>query len=382
LFTIKAGSSFDDARIGLLNLRTGEQRVLLQGGVYPRSVPTGHLVYARAGSLFALPFDLDRFQIKASPVPLFEGISMATNIGFADSFSNSGTLVYMKGDSSRLNRSLVWVDRKGKPEVIPGPPRDYTLLRLSPDGKRVAVSIKGADLFDIWVYELARGTLTRLTFEFDNYVPVWTPDSKRVTFWSSRSGKTGLFSVPADGSGPRETLLPDGAWNNGSWSPDSKTLAYLQRNDAGKSDIWLLPGPGESQRRSKPFLQTQFDKSAPEFSPDGRWIAYRSNESGRNEVYVQPFPGPGGKWQISTDGGGADGVRWSANGRELFYRNDDKMMSVDLETRPTFRLRRRTGRQAIPHDEKRQRSIHARAGAGRAGLVRGAQAQGALIPDP
>lgn len=183
------------------------------------------------------------------------------------------------------------------------------------------------------MYELARGALTRLTFESSHF-PSWTPDGKRVTFGSVRSGKQGLYWTPADGSGSPEQLVTyEGPEPFPTWSPDGKTLAFGQRGAGGKNDLWVLPTDGD--RKPRPIIQTPFDKYWPQFSPDGRWIAYFSNESGRNQVYVQPYPGPGGKWQVSTDGGYFQ--RWARSGRELFYRNGDKIMAVDVQTSPTFR---------------------------------------------
>jgi Tol biopolymer transport system component len=187
---------------------------------------------------------------------------------------------------------------------------------------------------DIWVYELGRGTLTRLTFQFANHWPIWAPDGKRVTFRSERNGPSNLYWKLADGSGPDERLTTsEFSEFGGSWSPDGKMLAFMGQAPATGWDIWVLELDGKTAK-SRLFLQTPFSERQPAFSPDSRWLAYTSNESGRYEVYVQPYPGPGGKWQVSTEGG-MEPV-WARNGQELFYRNGDKMMAVAVQTRPSF----------------------------------------------
>ena len=276
-----------------------------------------------------------------SSEPLLEEIRQ-TSPGFVDySFSTSGTLVYVPGGESEGSFSLVWVDREGAVEPLGAKYGAYRNPRLSPDGQRLAVTLV-ANPYDVWVYDIPRHTLTRLTFEGDNRLPVWAPDGKQVAFRSNRAGGTwNLYWKPADGSGAAERLTTsEHTQTPSSWSLDGKFLAFYERattvgSSTTEGDIWVLPLEGE--RKPQPFLQTQFYESSPTFSPDGSWLAYVSNESGRNEVYVLPYPGPGGKWQISTEGG-REPV-WARNGRELFYRNErgDQMMVVDITTEPTFR---------------------------------------------
>ncbi len=186
----------------------------------------------------------------------------------------------------------------------------------------------------VWLYDLARGTLTRVT-ETAGALPlsVWTPDGKHVTFRSTVGGALNLHWMPADGSGAAERLTTsENMQSPGSWSPDGQVLAFSEADSTTGWDIWVLKLAGD--RKPRPFLQTPFNEGAPMFSPDGRWLAYGSDESGRLEIYVRPFPGPGGKWQISTEGG-TEPV-WARNGRELFYRNGDKMMAAAVETKPVF----------------------------------------------
>jgi serine/threonine-protein kinase len=337
LFTILTGTSFDDARIGVLSLETGERRVLVQGGTYARYVPTGHVVYARAGGLLAVPFDLKRLEVTGPPVSILDGVSMNPTYGSAEfSISAEGSLAYVPGGSSGGERMLLWVDRTGAAQPLPTPLRSYMSPRLSPDGTRLAVAITGANA-GVWVYDLGRGTLTRL-IESPNFItwPIWTPDGKRITFQSAQSAPSSLLStfwMPADGSDAAEPLTTSEKYRMpGSWSPDGRTLAFTETDPTTGFHIGVLTLEGD--RKTRPFLQTPSNDGGPAFSPDGRWLAYQSGESGRWEVYVRPFPGPGGKLQISTDGG-TEPV-WARNGRELFYRNGDKMMATAVEAKPTF----------------------------------------------
>jgi Tol biopolymer transport system component len=196
----------------------------------------------------------------------------------------------------------------------------------------VAVAISDGGRNDIWTYDIQGDRLTRRTFEQGNF-PLWTPDGKRITFQSTRIGTQDLFWKPADGTGAAEQLLETALSKTPhSWSPDGKFLAYTEQNPTSSGDIWLLPF--ERERKPEPFLRTPSAETGAVFSPDGLWVAYRSNESGRQEIYVQPFPTTGAKWQISTDGG--EEAIWARSGQEIFYRNGDKMMAVDITTEPVF----------------------------------------------
>jgi len=335
LFSIKTAKSWDDARIAVLNLRTGEQRVLLEGGSNPRYAPTGHLIYARGRSLFAVPFDPERLQLKGTPSPVLEDVSWNSFMGFADySFSESGDLVYVPGSAVGQKTTMVWVDRTGKAEALGAPPRAYFNPSISPDGQRVAMTIEGgsADNWDIWIYDLARRTLTKLTYGYLNNAAAWTPDGKRVAFRNrTESGENGIFWAPADGSGPPEQLLATGGpVTSSSWLPDGRALLFygITREQMGICVLPIQRAPADSARTPQCVLKTGLN---PQVSPDGRWLAYQS----AGQVFVQPFPRLVGKWLISTDGGTSP--RWARNGRELFYRNGQKMMAVDIETKEGFR---------------------------------------------
>ena len=222
---------------------------------------------------------------------------------------------------------------KGAVQPLGAPPRAYARPALSPDGKQIAVNIQG-QTDDMWIYDIARGTLTRLTFEGNNIRPVWTPDGKRIAFASDRDGSRQLFWKLADGTGAEEQLTNDKLFSNvNSISPDGK-LAFASLNSTGGRDLWTIELQGE--RKTTPFLKTPLDEFLPAISPDGRWVAYMSRDRRTQDIYVRTFPGSEGKWQISTGGGMAQ--VWARNNRELFYVNpDNKLMVVDITTEPTFK---------------------------------------------
>ena len=312
-----------NSTVAAQSLKTGERRDLLQipGVTLLSYAPTGHLVYVQGRNLMAAPFDPQRLALTGAAVPVIEGV-----VPFQFSFSSTGSLVYVPGSGAGRQLKLVWVDRKGTEQTVPAPLHNYVLPRVSPDGKRVAAGIEEAES-QIWLYDLSRDTLTRLTFEGGvNVDPLWTPDGRKIVFKGNQSR---LFWQAADGSGPAEEVTKSELTSNnvpGSFSPDGQVLAFM-----GNFDLYTLP---LKDGKPQPFLRTPSNESAPRFSPDGRFIAYVSDESGRFEVYVRPYPGPGGKWQISTEGG-TEPV-WNPKGRELFYRNGNKMMAVDVSTQGTF----------------------------------------------
>jgi len=320
-------------------LDTGERKLLLQGGTFPHYLSTGHLIYSQAGTLMAVPFDLDRLEISGSPVPVIQGIRSGTRRGGPQfAVSRTGTLAYVPGTVEQLTSTLVWVDRQGVVEPLPAPPRQYDYPELSPDGQRVAVSIaeKARTALvetNIWVYDVARNGLTRLTFEGSRTVtPAWSPDAQWVAFTSNRDGPLNMFRQMANGSGGMERLNSnENQTPAASFSPDGQLLAFTESNPVTGRDIWVL---NLADRETHLFLSTRYEETAPEFSPDGEWIAYSSNESGRREVYVRPYPGPGGKWQISTNGGHEP--VWNPEGGELFYRSGSRMMAVPIDTESGF----------------------------------------------
>jgi serine/threonine-protein kinase len=332
LFTILTATG--SSRIALLSFDTGEYRVLLEGGSFARYVPTGHLVYVSEGALLAAPFDLERLELTGAPVPILEGLWTQPANGTAHfAYSAEGTFVYVP--RVEPESTLVWVDRAGVVRPVTEIRRGFEDPRLSPDGERLSVAIQQSDQFHIWIYAMARDSFERLSFGPDqDQAAIWTPDGKRLTF--RRGEISNLFWQPADGSGPEERLTTSPyVQRASSWSPDGKVLVYNERSPSEEAwDLWLFNLEDEPSQR--PFLETPFREPFGAVSPDGRFLAYISNESGRLEIYVRPFPGPrGGKWKISTEGG-VQPV-WARSGREIFYRNGDKMMAAAIETEPEFR---------------------------------------------
>ena len=333
LFTVWTGPGWDEQQIQLKIVATGERRLLVRGGETGSYMPTGHVVYERAGTLMAVPFDIARLEVAGSaPVSLAEGVKEGGEEAYY-AVSYNGLLAYVPGSPAQFEQSLIWVDRDGKVEPLPAPPRNYSTLRISPDGQEVALGIDGAQS-DVWLYNLARRTFTRLTFEGSSQIPIWTPDGKRVTYRATRAGTRNLFWRMADGSGAEERLTTgEGNQTAASWSPDGKALGYyVVQGDTTAAAMWVLEVGGD--RKPRPILPNSFNEFGPRFSPDGRWLAYFSDESGRFEVYVLPYPGPGGRWQVSADGGAIP--VWNRNGRELFYRSGDRMMAVDVTLQPSF----------------------------------------------
>ncbi len=331
LFTV-FGPGLETPQIGVYGLETGEWRVLVKEGVYPRYLPTGHLVYAWAGSLLAVPFDLARLEVTGNPVSIVEGVAQSVSGVAHYSVSSSGSLVYVPGGIHGTKRRPVWVDRQGTEQFLAAPPGRYVQLQLSPDGQRLALQIDSPNS-DVWIYDIADETLTRLTSEGGEF-PIWTPDGKRITFSSDRAAVPNLFWKPADGSSAAEQLTTSEhpVDHSFAWSPDGQVLTFTETHPTTGWDIWLLRLQGEL--KPQPFLRTPFQECCAVFSPDGRWLAYASNDSGRPEIYAQPFPGPGEKRKISTEGG-IQPV-WAGNGKELFYWNRGQMMAVDITTDPTF----------------------------------------------
>ena len=341
LFTVRHErmGGWDKAQVVVQSLATGEQKVLVDGGADARYLPTGHVAFARMGTLMAAPFDLGRLEVTGESVSIVDGVAQAVNAentlndtGAAQfAVSDSGTLAYLAGDIFPDHAiTLVWVDRQGVAERLAAPVRGYYRPRLSKDGQRVLLWTQGLDRI-VWIYDISRGTLQRLTFEGQSSRPIWSPDEQWVVYSSTgTAGAWNLFRRRADGSGAVEQLTTSEEGQQAySWSPDGQHVAFWSR------DIWVLElDTGQAQ----PFVQTSAREAYPAFSPDGRWLAFTSDESGREEVYVQPFPGPGPKVPISSEGGIYP--VWGKTGQELFYRSGDAMVVAQITTEPQFAGRR------------------------------------------
>ncbi len=326
LFTAyRTGVNFDDANLMVQRLPSGPRKIVLRGGFHGRYLPSGHLVYIHEGTLFAAPFNLDRLETTGPTAPALEGVTTAAGGVAQFAFSSRGTLVFVPG----LNEQAVpiqWMNAEGNLTPLRAEVANYGNIRFSPDGRRLAIHILQGAQEDVWVYEWERDTLSRLTFDVgaDNS-PVWTPNGQRIAFASTGADKAipNLYWQQADGTGVAERLTESpNPQVPTSWHASGRLLAFTEQHPQTLRDIMIVPLEGDEVSGWKPgtpsvFLNTQFSQSEAAFSPDGGWLAYQSNESGTYEVYVRPFPGPGGKWLVST-GGGLSPV-WSRNGRELFY---------------------------------------------------------------
>lgn len=322
LYTILRGPN-DPAKIVVRTLATGEQHDLITGGSRPVYVPSGHIVYAQKDTLMAVPFDLKLLQITGVPVAVLKGVMRCLECGGGQyGISDNGVLVYIPENLSAADRHLVWVDRTGKEQPIPAPSHAYTRPVLSPDGQRIVVGSEG----EARVYDLARDSLTQVAAGGN---AVWTSDGQRVAFQRTSDGHINIYWQKTDGTGEAEQLTA-GANRQapGSFSADGQLLAFTDINPTTGSDIWVLR---LSDRQIRPVIEDPKDQTAPRFSPDGRWLIYTSDESGKREIYVRAYPGPGAKLKISNDGGVEP--LWSRNGREVFYRNGDQVFGVDISTR-------------------------------------------------
>jgi DNA-binding winged helix-turn-helix (wHTH) protein/Tol biopolymer transport system component len=327
LFTLaRAGSaSFDEAEIVIASLDGGDRQRIVAHGSCGRYVPTGHLVYMRGGSMMAVAFDAETRQLTGTPAPLLTHVmTQPTGAGYFD-FSRNGRLLYLTGDAHEVKRQLVWVDAAG--DVSPAGIGEVAIEepRLSRDGRRIAFGVRGAHN-DIWIHDFDSGAATRMTFDGDSFAPIWTPDGRGLTFSSNREGPCHIFAQDADGAEP--ALLVGGDYDlvPGSWSPDGNVLLFTEYNPRTGASIFMYDAAATSIR---PLVRTSSNEFGPACAPDGRSFAYTSDESGRFEVYLAPFPEFGMKIQLSADGG-AEPV-WSRDGRRVYYRSGPSVMCVDID---------------------------------------------------
>jgi Tol biopolymer transport system component len=334
LFTIVTRRPIENSQVAVLDLRTGHSRVLVQGGSNAHYAGSGHLVYALRGAVYAVAFDLEHLQVRSDPILVEERLVTKSLSGAASfSLTRDGALVYLAGDAVSVARALVWVDRHGGETRILAPPRAYFDARVSPDGRRMALGVRDAAV-GVWLGAFD-GTLTPLSSDpSSSELPVWTPDSLRVVY-SSGTPST-LFWRAANGTGPAERLLdsPTEMIAN-SFSRDGTRLVVEQTHPTTGSDLYLLSltdrSGGGSRFDARPLVATRFNERNGEISPDGAWLAYQSDMSGKDEIYVQPFPNlEQGPLQISTGGGSVPA--WARTGGELFYfAPDGKLMAVPVE---------------------------------------------------
>ncbi len=302
----------------------------INGAIYS---PPGYLLFLRESTLMAQPFDATTLVTSGEAVPIAERVGGTFGGGYG--VSETGSLIYRSATGAQTQ--LVWVDRAGRSVGVAAPPGAYDQVALSPDDQRVAFARIGPTGFDVWILDLQRRITSRFTFTPPiNNVPLWSPDGRTVAFASTQNGGLDIYQRPANASGPDELLLTLNATPivfPSDWSSDGKFLAYYRTDAKTGLDVWVLPLAGD--RKPMPFLRSDFNESQAQFSPDGRWIAYVSDESGGPQIYVQSFPTLAGKWQISTDGGTQP--RWRRDSNELFYLAlDRKLMAVTVKTASTL----------------------------------------------
>ena len=340
LFVIHSQWAYDDPSVAVLNRQTGEHQVLVENASSPVYVPTGHLAFVRDGSLLAVPFDPERLKVTGEPLTAIDHIFQSA--GREVALSSEGSLVYLSSRGSQPQAwerqdGLTWVDREGNLQPLSAPPGAYYLPTLSQDGEKLAVTVFEPRNYDLWARDLRRGATSRLTHEGNNHVAVWTTGDSRIIFTSDRDGPPNLYRKSLDGSTPVERLT-EGPHHQDpiSISPDDRFLTFWDNPPETGGDIMLLDlvertGP-------TPLLATKFDESHGMISPDGNYIAYTSDESGRHEVYVQPFPELGERTQISIDGGHEP--RWNPQGGELFFWSvtNQAFMAVEVDSADGFRV--------------------------------------------
>ncbi|MFN2453128.1 MAG: protein kinase [Pyrinomonadaceae bacterium] len=327
----------DDTAIYVASLDGKERKLLLKNDSNVAYVSPGYLLFARGSTLMAQPFDASKLELTGEPFPVQENVTYSQNISYSNfSVSEGGVMVFWSGTTS--GRQLAWFDRTGKQIATVGAAGDYNDVMLSPDEKRAATQRFEGGNSDVWLVDLVRSVPSRFTFspsvEDD---PAWSPDGSMIAFTSNKDDKPGIYRKNSSGAGGEELLasvtniLGEGI----DWSKDGKYILFQVGGTSTGSDLWVLPLFADA--KPYPVLQSEFDERFGRFSPDGRWIAYMSNESGRPEVYVQSFPPAGGKWQISN-GGGAQ-PHWRRDGKELFYiAADKKLMAVEVKAGATFEI--------------------------------------------
>jgi len=321
LFTVNTMTA--NNRVEVLSLETLERRVVIERGRHGRYVNTGHIVYALGGDMLAVPFDLEKLEVLGPSIPLEEGVAMGYMGSAQMAISDNGTLVFANGDMPFTRNRLVWVDKDGSVDTLSVPPGNYMQARVSHDETRLLIS-RVEDRYSLWAYDLVRGTLGPLTDdEADEAWAIWTPSGNEIVSNTNRTGGNAMnlawIRVGEEGEFEALASSPNNQFPF-SWTPDGTVLAFGQLKSPTEGfdmDIWMLPLSGDST--PYPFLANSWDETHAAFSPDGRWIAYASNESGRYEIYVRPFPSGGTRNQVSINGG-MEPV-WAPDGRELYFRD-------------------------------------------------------------
>jgi Tol biopolymer transport system component len=324
LYNVSGSAEARGVYVGQLDGSSDTRRILNTAGpaVYHLS---GHLLFVRQGALMAQRFDPVRLAVNGNPFQMAEGV-----LNGALSVSGAGQITYRAAPARVGSRQFIWVDRSGREGEKIGPPLNGTNPSISPDNRRLALqrTINGNQ--DIYLLDIVRGVLNRFTFDpSSNASAIWSPDGSRIVFGSNRSGVYDFYEKPVNGAGNEKLLLATPQTKvQSDWSPDGRFLLYRSLDSKMGYDLWALPFEGD--RKPFPVVQTNSDERDGQFSPDGKWIAYQSSDTGQFEIYIQPFPGPGGKFQISSSGGAQ--VRWCRDGKELFYiALDGRLMAVPIQ---------------------------------------------------
>jgi serine/threonine-protein kinase len=325
IFTVWTGRTFNEARIEALSFVSGKRKVLIEGATGGRYLSNGYLAYVRNGTLFAVGFDPKQLEVRGTPVPVIEGVMTGAASGDADfAVSNNGILAYQPGTLTSYQRNLVWMDRSGKTTNITPEVKPYASPALSPDGKRIALTLQGST-YDVWVYDLERDALTKVTFGGDDYAPRWSPDGKMLSYYSSKSGHMQVYVKHGILQG-EETMVTDGPESKVvyDWTPDGREIIFARKNKDTGWDLYAVAVEGDHKPR--PLVVAPFDQADASISPDGKWLAYVSNESGQEELFVQAINDPNMRAQISSEGG--TDPRWARSGNELLFLSKRRLMSV------------------------------------------------------
>jgi eukaryotic-like serine/threonine-protein kinase len=325
IFTVWTGKSLSEWRIEGLSFKTGKRKVLIEGGTGARYLASGHIAYSRNGTLFVVGFDPKTMEVKGTPAPVIDGVMTGASNGDADfAVSDNGTLVFVPGTFTSFQRNLAWMDRSGKATNITNEVKPYAYPALSPDGKRIAVVLEGSS-FDVWVYDVERDTFTRASFGGDDYRPYFSPDGKMLAYDSSKSGAQQIFVRHgiAQGEDTAVTDDPEDKALDG-WTPDGREVVFARHN---KDTGWdLYAASVEGVHKVRPLLVGPFDQYQACVSPDGKWLAYVSDESGQEQVFVQGMNDPEIRAQISSEGG--NNPRWARSSNELLFSSKSRVMSV------------------------------------------------------
>ena len=331
LFSVayQTGNPLDDANIAVLDRSTGKHKIIVKGGVFAHYVAPGYIVYSRRNALVAVPFDLNRLEVTGPSMIVQENVEGLKNNGRVQySLSDNGDLAYVEGrsdDPGDTAQPLVWVDRKGGEKVLSEARQRYSKPRLSGDARTLFVEVADPEAA-IWSYNIERGTLSRITYGGVSYGPIPSPDGQRLAYEATRDGVAGVLVSQVDGSGEQRLSSTKRLHVPTSWTSDGSAVAVTAGADSGYLEVWLIPVSGD--HTPQVIVQGPFNAGGARFSPDGHWMAYVSDESGRNEVYLRGFPNAGARIQISADGGMAP--VWSHDGRELFFRNGDQVFGVSM----------------------------------------------------